>query len=70
MQELNSEEMTSVRGGFLNNAVSIIKAFDNTAEAVNVIKGTANKSGGIGSVTQAGEAAAGNITATVVQAAS
>jgi len=70
MQELNSEEMTSVRGGFLNNAVSIIKAFDNEADAVNVIKGTANRSGGIGSATQAGESLAGNISATVVGVAS
>jgi len=70
MKELNSEEMTSVRGGFLNISKVNIASFDNNAYATNVVNGTANHSGGVGAIVQEGEANAGNIAADVLSAAS
>jgi hypothetical protein len=62
MKELSIEEMSALRGGFLNfNRASVVAA-GNTATSLNVaaIVGSANRSGGIGAVEQEAQANAGN----------
>jgi len=71
MEELNIEEMTTLRGGFRESNRSVIIARDNEAIAVNanVFLRSANRSGGIGSITQFAEANAGNQNVSVTQSA-
>jgi hypothetical protein len=57
MKELSIEDMTSLRGGFLDRNRATVIAKDNTAVAVNVALRSGNRSGG---VTQIADAAAGN----------
>jgi hypothetical protein len=69
MKELSIEEMTSLRGGFHDRNRATVIARDNTAIAVpvNVVIGSANRSGGLGGVTQAASANAGNQSVSITQ---
>ena len=67
MKELNIEEMTALRGGFKNKAVVISKDNEATSTATSTIRGSANRSGGLGAVMQAATASAGNQSVTIDQ---